>query len=171
MGSNGSKSKKSFSPGKPFGKEAKHDCNVNLNVPSAKKPNINLQYDSTVVKVPPSLSPFVVLYRQGYVYFMNLYFHIGASVLAAIEESVHHLITSVPMPKCIIFSSMNLVIAELRHSVLFFFMEFIIFRSMYFDEDGDLAHEFYVEVKEGRKRKMKRVYNNLTPQVWIFYFN
>ncbi|KAK7582585.1 hypothetical protein V9T40_014030 [Parthenolecanium corni] len=101
MGSNGSKSKKSFSPGKPFGKEAKHDCNVNLNVPSAKKPNINLQYDSTVVKVPPSLSPFVVLYRQG---------------------------------------------------------------SMYFDEDGDLAHEFYVEVKEGRKRKMKRVYNNLTPQ-------
>lgn len=36
---------------------------------------------------------------------------------------------------------------------------------MYFDEDGDLAHEFYVEVKEGRKRKMKRVYDNLTPQV------
>lgn len=42
------------------------------------------------------------------------------------------------------------------------------FRSMYFDEDGDLAHEFYVEVKEGRKSKMRRVYNNLRPQVtWI----
>lgn len=36
--------------------------------------------------------------------------------------------------------------------------------SMYFDEDGDLAHEFYVEVKEGRKSKMRRVYNNLRPQ-------
>lgn len=36
--------------------------------------------------------------------------------------------------------------------------------SMFFDEDGDLAHEFYVEVKEGRKSKMKRVYENLRPQ-------
>lgn len=39
---------------------------------------------------------------------------------------------------------------------------------MFFDEDGDLAHEFYVEVKEGRKSKMKRVYNNLRPQVITF---
>ncbi len=38
---------------------------------------------------------------------------------------------------------------------------------MYFDEDGDLAHEFYVEVKEGRKSKIKRVYDNLKPQVRI----
>lgn len=39
---------------------------------------------------------------------------------------------------------------------------------MFFDEDGDLAHEFYVEVKEGRKSKMKRVYENLKPQVSNF---
>ena len=38
---------------------------------------------------------------------------------------------------------------------------------MYFDEDGDLAHEFYEEIKKGGKRKMKRVDKNLTPQVWI----
>lgn len=41
--------------------------------------------------------------------------------------------------------------------------------SMYFDEDGDLAHEFYEETivtKNGRKRaKLKRVQKNLTPQV------
>nr|XP_033781803.1 tumor suppressor candidate 2 [Geotrypetes seraphini] len=40
--------------------------------------------------------------------------------------------------------------------------------SMYFDEDGDLAHEFYEETivtKNGRKRaKLKRVYKNLIPQ-------
>ncbi|XP_029455430.1 tumor suppressor candidate 2 [Rhinatrema bivittatum] len=40
--------------------------------------------------------------------------------------------------------------------------------SMYYDEDGDLAHEFYEETiitKNGRKRaKLKRVYKNLMPQ-------
>lgn len=41
--------------------------------------------------------------------------------------------------------------------------------SMYFDEDGDLAHEFYEETivtKNGRKKaKLKRIQKNLTPQV------
>ncbi len=42
--------------------------------------------------------------------------------------------------------------------------------SMYFDEDGDLAHEFYQEArvvsKSGVVRwSMKRIFNNLTPQV------
>ncbi|KAJ8400150.1 hypothetical protein AAFF_G00398440 [Aldrovandia affinis] len=40
--------------------------------------------------------------------------------------------------------------------------------SLYYDEDGDLAHEFYeetVEVKNGRTRaKLKRVERNLMPQ-------
>lgn len=40
---------------------------------------------------------------------------------------------------------------------------------MFFDEDGDLAHEFYEETivtKNGRKKaKLKRIYKNLTPQV------
>ncbi|KAM8917222.1 tumor suppressor 2, mitochondrial calcium regulator b isoform 1-T2 [Spinachia spinachia] len=40
--------------------------------------------------------------------------------------------------------------------------------SMYFDEDGDLAHEFYEEAivtKNGRKKaKLKRIQKNLTPQ-------
>ncbi|NP_001108308.1 tumor suppressor 2, mitochondrial calcium regulator L homeolog [Xenopus laevis] len=40
--------------------------------------------------------------------------------------------------------------------------------SMYFDEDGDLAHEFYEEtvvVRNGRKRaKLKRIQKNLRPQ-------
>ncbi|XP_018431117.1 PREDICTED: tumor suppressor candidate 2 [Nanorana parkeri] len=39
---------------------------------------------------------------------------------------------------------------------------------MFFDEDGDLAHEFYEETivtKNGRKRaKLKRVHKNLRPQ-------
>ena len=43
------------------------------------------------------------------------------------------------------------------------------YRSMYFDEDGDLAHEFYEEVlpkRKGGTRKMKRVNSrNLVPQV------
>ncbi|XP_064422222.1 uncharacterized protein LOC102345350 isoform X1 [Latimeria chalumnae] len=40
--------------------------------------------------------------------------------------------------------------------------------SMYYDEDGDLAHEFYEEMivtKNGRKRaKLKRIHKNLIPQ-------
>lgn len=40
--------------------------------------------------------------------------------------------------------------------------------SMFFDEDGDLAHEFYEETivtKNGRKKaKLKRIQKNLTPQ-------
>ncbi|XP_077307641.1 LOW QUALITY PROTEIN: tumor suppressor candidate 2 [Lithobates pipiens] len=40
--------------------------------------------------------------------------------------------------------------------------------SMFFDEDGDLAHEFYEETivtKNGRKRaKLKRIQKNLRPQ-------
>ncbi|KAG9333841.1 hypothetical protein JZ751_009991 [Albula glossodonta] len=40
--------------------------------------------------------------------------------------------------------------------------------SLFYDEDGDLAHEFYVEtveVKDGRKRaELKRVQRNLEPQ-------
>lgn len=46
------------------------------------------------------------------------------------------------------------------------------FRSMYFDEDGDLAHEFYEEVlpkRRGGTRKMRRVNSrNLVPQVSCF---
>lgn len=41
--------------------------------------------------------------------------------------------------------------------------------SLYFDEDGDLAHEFYEETvvtKNGRKKaKLKRIQKNLIPQV------
>lgn len=41
--------------------------------------------------------------------------------------------------------------------------------SLYFDEDGDLAHEFYEETvvtKNGRKKaKLKRIHKNLIPQV------
>ncbi|KAM6126335.1 tumor suppressor candidate 2 isoform 2-T3 [Phoenicopterus ruber ruber] len=41
--------------------------------------------------------------------------------------------------------------------------------SMYYDEDGDLAHEFYEETivtKNGRKRaKLKRIHKNLIPQL------
>ncbi|KAL7633271.1 UNVERIFIED_CONTAM: hypothetical protein RMT77_016376 [Armadillidium vulgare] len=39
--------------------------------------------------------------------------------------------------------------------------------SMYFDQDGDLAHEFYIEVpskRQGIKTKMKRMLDGLTPQ-------
>ncbi|KAJ8047751.1 Tumor suppressor candidate 2 [Holothuria leucospilota] len=40
--------------------------------------------------------------------------------------------------------------------------------SMYFDEDGHLAHEFYIEVPPSKNKKlkagMKRIENNLTPQ-------
>lgn len=41
--------------------------------------------------------------------------------------------------------------------------------SLYYDEDGDLAHEFYEEMvvtKNGRKKsKLKRIQKNLIPQV------
>jgi hypothetical protein len=39
---------------------------------------------------------------------------------------------------------------------------------MFFDEDGDLAHEFYIEVpplRKGCKARMKKVLHNLIPQV------
>uniref|UniRef100_A0A8C2EM87 Tumor suppressor 2, mitochondrial calcium regulator a n=1 Tax=Cyprinus carpio TaxID=7962 RepID=A0A8C2EM87_CYPCA len=40
--------------------------------------------------------------------------------------------------------------------------------SLYFDEDGDLAHEFYEETvvtKNGRKKaKLKKIQKNLIPQ-------
>lgn len=49
---------------------------------------------------------------------------------------------------------------------------FLCCSSMYFDEDGDLAHEFYEETivtKNGRKKvKLKRIQKNLTPQVRNF---
>uniref|UniRef100_A0A1B6E2H7 Tumor suppressor candidate 2 n=1 Tax=Clastoptera arizonana TaxID=38151 RepID=A0A1B6E2H7_9HEMI len=44
--------------------------------------------------------------------------------------------------------------------------------SMYFDEDGDLAHEFYIEelsTKKGVKSKMIRVRKKLTPQGEVKY--
>ncbi|GLH08146.1 hypothetical protein R5R35_008270 [Gryllus longicercus] len=44
--------------------------------------------------------------------------------------------------------------------------------SMYIDEDGDLAHEFYVEVppsKKGCKATMKRILHNLIPQGEVAY--
>uniref|UniRef100_A0A1B6KXQ0 Tumor suppressor candidate 2 n=1 Tax=Graphocephala atropunctata TaxID=36148 RepID=A0A1B6KXQ0_9HEMI len=46
--------------------------------------------------------------------------------------------------------------------------------SMFFDEDGDLAHEFYEEVKpnkRGSKAKMKRIQTNLVPQGEVPYQN
>ena len=47
------------------------------------------------------------------------------------------------------------------------------FRSMYFDEDGDLAHEFYEEVipkRRGGTRKMRRVSKRLLqPQGEVKY--
>lgn len=45
-------------------------------------------------------------------------------------------------------------------------------RSMYFDEDGDVAHEFYEEVpplRRGVKATMRRIFTNLTPQVGLIY--
>lgn len=42
--------------------------------------------------------------------------------------------------------------------------------SMYFDEDGDLAHEFYEEFKNKRgRRKMRRVDRGLRPQGEVKY--
>lgn len=43
---------------------------------------------------------------------------------------------------------------------------------MFYDEDGDLAHEFYEETivtKNGQKRaKLRRVHKNLIPQVRVW---
>ncbi|KAL5014593.1 hypothetical protein ScPMuIL_008863 [Solemya velum] len=36
--------------------------------------------------------------------------------------------------------------------------------SMFFDEDGDLAHEFYEEVTDNHGCHMTRLYQNLIPQ-------
>ncbi|XP_077981935.1 tumor suppressor candidate 2-like [Glandiceps talaboti] len=45
--------------------------------------------------------------------------------------------------------------------------------SMYFDEDGDLAHEFYEEMpvpaSSKQKSYMKKIYRNLRPQGTIEY--
>lgn len=45
---------------------------------------------------------------------------------------------------------------------------------MFFDEDGDLAHEFYEETivtKNGKKKaKLRKIQKNLTPQVRPFYY-
>lgn len=44
--------------------------------------------------------------------------------------------------------------------------------SMYIDEDGDIAHEFYIEVpppKKGCKATMKRILHNLIPQGEVAY--
>ncbi|KAH3880114.1 tumor suppressor candidate 2-like [Dreissena polymorpha] len=36
--------------------------------------------------------------------------------------------------------------------------------SMFFDQDGDLAHEFYIEVKHGHKYILKKSTENLVPE-------
>jgi len=42
---------------------------------------------------------------------------------------------------------------------------------MYIDEDGDIAHEFYVETKIGSKLTLKRISNqHLKPQVSLTSF-
>ncbi|RZF42389.1 hypothetical protein LSTR_LSTR004197 [Laodelphax striatellus] len=44
--------------------------------------------------------------------------------------------------------------------------------SMYFDEDGDLAHEFYIEElpsEKGSKARMRRIVTNLKPQGEVLY--
>lgn len=45
---------------------------------------------------------------------------------------------------------------------------------MFFDEDGDLAHEFYEETivtKNGKKKaKLRKIQKNLTPQVKPFNY-
>lgn len=42
---------------------------------------------------------------------------------------------------------------------------FVFYRSMYFDEDGDLAHEFYQQVVRNNCLIMERCLDNLIPQV------
>uniref|UniRef100_A0A3Q2UM68 Tumor suppressor 2, mitochondrial calcium regulator n=1 Tax=Fundulus heteroclitus TaxID=8078 RepID=A0A3Q2UM68_FUNHE len=57
---------------------------------------------------------------------------------------------------------------SLSHSVQSGVMTSCFGSSLYYDEDGDLAHEFYEETvvtKNGRKRsKLKRIQKNLIPQ-------
>lgn len=52
---------------------------------------------------------------------------------------------------------------------VFFTFVCMLWSSLYYDEDGDLAHEFYEETvvtKNGRKKaKLKRIHKNLIPQV------
>jgi len=45
--------------------------------------------------------------------------------------------------------------------------------SMYYDEDGDLAHEFYEEVKDGKSQItfMRRKLSHLKPQGNVYYQN
>ncbi|EFX87828.1 hypothetical protein DAPPUDRAFT_311882 [Daphnia pulex] len=45
--------------------------------------------------------------------------------------------------------------------------------SMYFDEDGDLAHEFYEEIKvdDSQKTTMRQKLANLRPQGTVYYPN
>lgn len=45
--------------------------------------------------------------------------------------------------------------------------------SMFFDEDGDLAHEFYEEVRDGKSQRtyMRRKTLNLKPQGNVYYKN
>ena len=42
-------------------------------------------------------------------------------------------------------------------------------RSQYFDQDDDLAHEFYEESVEDDKLVMKRKLDNLRPQGMVMY--
>ncbi|XP_053577041.1 tumor suppressor candidate 2 [Bombina bombina] len=70
---------------------------------------------------------------------------------------------SSPAPEIPVSSEQSL--ARIRKATPFIFTRR---GSMYFDEDGDLAHEFYEETivtKNGRKRaKLKRIHKNLRPQ-------
>jgi hypothetical protein len=43
------------------------------------------------------------------------------------------------------------------------------FRSQYFDQDGDLAHEFYEEDVEDDRLVMRRMMTNLRPQGRVMY--
>uniref|UniRef100_A0A8C1KEV7 Tumor suppressor 2, mitochondrial calcium regulator a n=1 Tax=Cyprinus carpio TaxID=7962 RepID=A0A8C1KEV7_CYPCA len=55
-----------------------------------------------------------------------------------------------------------------HHASLNIIIKILYKHSLYFDEDGDLAHEFYEETvvtKNGRKKaKLKRIQKNLIPQ-------
>lgn len=59
--------------------------------------------------------------------------------------------------------------AQFVFIVIFVFDIFVFFSSLYKDEDGFLAHEFYIEIPGSRVRKMKagmmRISQNIRPQV------